>query len=98
MIFVDTNIWLYAFIKEPQDKDKNKHTRCNSLLNTLARPVISEQVIGEVCVNLLKKAKWTEPQLLPLISSFYSRCNVVAAELTSATRMAPFRSGQHAIK
>ena len=44
--------------------------------------VVSVQVINEVCVNLLRRANFTEAQITQLIESFYGRCCVV--ELTKS--------------
>ncbi len=77
--FVDTNIWLYAFI----DTDgKAKSDAARELLQS-SEPVVSVQVINEVCVNLLKRAAFTEEQLRELIVAFYEKYRV--AELTEST-------------
>lgn len=46
-------------------------------------PVISTQVINEVCVNLLRRAHLDEEQIRLLIESFYEKYRVV--ELTEPT-------------
>jgi len=58
--FVDTNIWLYAFV---DGDDRRKSTRAKSLLETGVAVVVSPQVINEVCVNLIKKAQFSELQV-----------------------------------
>ena len=70
--FVDTNIWLYAFI-ESQDQDKSALARQVIQHNDI---IVSTQVINEVCVNLIKKAKFDEADLQNLIESFYSKYTV----------------------
>src|SRR5215813_11115861 len=50
--FVDTNIWLYAFI---EGEDRQKTARAKELLEASRTLIVSTQVINEVCVNLLKK-------------------------------------------
>lgn len=72
LCFIDTNIWLYAFI-ESQDKDKSALAKQVIQQNNI---VISTQVINEICVNLIKKAKFDEASLQSLIESFYSECAV----------------------
>ena len=53
LCFVDTNIWLYAFIDGP---DVAKSERARQLLSDNEDSlVVSSQVINEICVNLLKK-------------------------------------------
>lgn len=49
--FVDTNIWLYAFIKS-EDNDK---TAIAEQLIKSHKIVVSSQVVNELCVNLIKK-------------------------------------------
>jgi predicted nucleic acid-binding protein len=72
--FVDTNIWLYAFIEgnEPQ-----KTVRAKALLEASPAAIVSPQVVNEVCVNLLKKAQFSEPQVQQLIEAFYAKYGVV---------------------
>jgi len=76
--FIDTNIWLYAFI-EADDTTKSGIART---LIQESEPVVSAQVINEVCVNLLRRANFTEDQISQLIESFYEKCRVV--ELTES--------------
>jgi len=48
--FIDTNIWLYAFI-EAGDAAKSAVARA---IIRQSEPVVSAQIVNEVCVNLLK--------------------------------------------
>jgi predicted nucleic acid-binding protein len=73
LCFVDTNIWLYAFI-EAEDRQKQARAKAVIQSNEL---VVSTQVINEICVNLLKKTQLTEPDIQALILSFYSHYRVV---------------------
>ncbi len=79
--FIDTNIWLYSFIRT-QDEEKF-HIARNVIAN--ANIIISTQVINEICVNLLKKADFSEEKIQGLIASFYRRYNVI--ELTQTVLM-----------
>ncbi|MGQ9815620.1 MAG: PIN domain-containing protein, partial [Candidatus Roseilinea sp.] len=74
--FIDTNIWLYAFIEMD---DTAKSARARTLIRA-NEPVISTQVINEVSINLLRRANFTEEQVSALIDSFYEKYLVV--ELT----------------
>jgi predicted nucleic acid-binding protein len=76
--FVDSNIWLYAFI---QSDDLAKSAAARKVIQE-SEPVISTQVINEVCVNMLKRAKLPEEQIRQLITSFYEKYPVV--ELSQA--------------
>jgi len=70
--FVDTNIWLYAFVA---GQDAAKPAAAASLLQRISI-VASVQVINEVCVNLIQKANFTETDVRDLIKSFYVKCLV----------------------
>lgn len=72
--FLDTNLWLYAFLETETGNDKQQIAR--SLINS-QEVVVSTQVINEVCVNLIKKALLDEEKINQLIQDFYSRCRVV---------------------
>jgi predicted nucleic acid-binding protein len=48
--FIDTNIWLYAFL-DTGDAKKSSHAK-EVLSQT--EPILSVQVINEICVNLIK--------------------------------------------
>ncbi len=41
------------------------------------RPLLSTQVINEVCVNLLRRANFTEEEISRLIESFYEKYPVI---------------------
>lgn len=71
--FIDTNIWLYAFI---ETDDSVKSATARTLIQE-TEPVLSTQVINEVCVNLLRRANFTEEQVSRLIESFYEKYPVI---------------------
>jgi predicted nucleic acid-binding protein len=50
--FIDTNIWLYAFI---EGDNSAKSATARALIQE-TEPMLSTQVINEVCVNLLAGA------------------------------------------
>ena len=70
---VDTNIWLYSFI-DSQDEEKSEIAKQIILERDI---VISTQIINEMSVNLLKKAKFTEERIQDLINSLYDRFSVL---------------------
>jgi predicted nucleic acid-binding protein len=77
-VFIDSNLWLYAFI---EGQDATKHTKAKQFLQNLQEKiVISNQVISEVSVNLLRKAKMEEGLLQSIIKGFYEKCEVVALQ------------------
>lgn len=86
--FVDTNIWLYAFI-ESQDKDKSVSAK--SIIQGNHRIIISSQIINEVSVNLIKKAKFDEVSIQQLIESFYDKYAVIEIGRTELLKASELR-------
>ncbi len=76
--FIDSNIWLYAFV---QSDDPAKTSTARSLIQS-TQPVLSTQVINEVCVNLQRLAHFSEEQIRHLITSFYEKYPVVSLDLS----------------
>lgn len=72
--FVDSNVWLYAFVTDENEAQK---TATATALIGQTTPVISTQVVNEVCVNLIRKADFTETQIRRLLASFYVKYRVV---------------------
>lgn len=66
--FVDSNIWLYAFMESRSEKRMQA-----LLLLDGAEIVLSTQIINEVCANLLRKADYTEPEVRQTIGNFQAR-------------------------
>lgn len=75
-VFIDSNIWLYALI----ESDDPKHTTAKEKVRRVEAPVVSSQVVSEVCVNMLKKAGQNEAFIRELVSSFYSKYAVVSLD------------------
>jgi predicted nucleic acid-binding protein len=71
--FIDTNIWLYALLDTGETE---KSSRAKELL-TQTDPILSLQVINEICVNRIKKAGFTEEQISQLIEPIYEKYPVV---------------------
>ena len=71
--FIDTNIWLYSFIKS-QDEEKTKIAKA---IISQTDIIISTQIVNELTVNLLKKASFSEQKIQELIHSLYRRYTVV---------------------
>lgn len=67
--FVDSNLWLYSLISNPPQEDQQKHFQAISLINQFT-PIVSTQIINEVCSVLRRKAAYQEPQLRPAGASF----------------------------
>lgn len=78
-VFVDSNVWLYAFVCRPGEE--SKHEIARELIEKPVRYIVSEQVVAEVSANLLRKAGIEEAHLIRLVESFYGRCQVVTPSL-----------------
>ncbi|HEY2083570.1 MAG TPA: PIN domain-containing protein [Verrucomicrobiae bacterium] len=72
-VFVDTNIWLYAFIRG-QSVDK---TPIAQAVISNQRIIVSTQVISEICVNLIRKASFSEAEIRELVAAFFQKHTVV---------------------
>lgn len=77
LYFVDSNIWLYAFISNSKEKQKSEIAKEILLANNIA---ISTQVINEVSVNLIKKAKFSENDIQELVQDFYFNYQVISID------------------
>jgi predicted nucleic acid-binding protein len=91
--FIDTNIWLYAFTV---GNDPEKTARAKTLIETQSTVFVSTQVINEVGVNLLKKARFSEQQIQQLIESFYAKYAVIEFSKPLLLRASALRE-QHAL-
>lgn len=78
-VFVDSNLWLYAFVCRPGEE--SKHIKARELIEKPVRYIVSEQVIAEVSANLLRKAGIADDHLMLLVESFYGRYQVVTPGL-----------------
>jgi len=85
--FIDTNVWLYAFIPS---QDANKSAKAKATIRQ-SDIVVSSQVINEICVNLIKKAHFDEPAIQRLIDSFYSRYKVMIVDKTTLLKASVLR-------
>lgn len=88
--FVDSNIWLYAFMDSNSDKRSNA-------LQLIESPdiVLSTQVINEVCCNLLRKADYSEVEIQQTIRNFQARypiLNVTADVIRHASSLREYYS------
>jgi predicted nucleic acid-binding protein len=92
-IFIDSNIWLYSFIKTPE---VTKYELAKLLIqNNINRISISTQVINEVSYTLHRKKLFTEKQIQDLIQSFYEFCFVQNHNQTNLTQASLLREMYH---
>lgn len=85
--FLDSNIWLYALTNQ----DRKKQAIAANLINAPG-VIVSTQVINEVCINLIKKAAFSENQIQQLITAFYDGCQVIEFDLTLLTLASNLRT------
>jgi predicted nucleic acid-binding protein len=77
-VFVDSNIFLYAFTQVDGQNNKEeilKHIISSKIV--LANINISTQVINEVSSNMIRKLKFSNNEVRDFISSCYNRYNVI---------------------
>ena len=72
--FVDSNIWLYAFIT---GQDPVKHHQAKQLLAAIGTIVVSSQVVNEVCATMIRKEKRPETDIRDFIDDFYTLYTVI---------------------
>jgi predicted nucleic acid-binding protein len=75
-IFLDSNIWLYAFLPT-QDKEK-EHLARTLIQANRNNIVLSTQVVNEVVSNLLRKGKLKENEIRRVIDSFFEEFQIIA--------------------
>ncbi len=73
-VFIDSNIWLYSFLKQEEEKRKASKKLIKSIKQD--RIYVSTQIINEVCYNL-KKNNFPETEIKEILSSFYSDFKVI---------------------
>jgi predicted nucleic acid-binding protein len=81
--FIDTNIWLYRLFDDQRIEANERERKRNIAISITDQSnlIISTQVINEISVNLIKKAKFDEDQIKAVIQSLYNRCQVVEFDL-----------------
>lgn len=75
MVFLDSNIWLYAFLAH-QSQDKSSISQ-KLLLDNQSQIAMSSQVIIEVAANLLRKGGFDELQIAKFIENAYAENLVI---------------------
>ena len=82
--FIDTNVWLYRLFDDQRIEAIERERKRNIAIYITEKSnlIISTQVINELSVNLIKKAKFYESQIKAVIQSLYNRCQVLPFELT----------------
>ncbi len=89
-IFIDSNIWLYALIEEQNSDDEFKHLLAKKLFLESDNIQISTQVVNEISINLMRKAKKDNNYVFKFIHdlvSTYTVHNQTTAELITAASL-----------
>jgi predicted nucleic acid-binding protein len=73
--FIDSNIWIYAATESTETPPDPRHTMARELI-TQVQPCLSVQVVNEVTSNLMRKFKFSEPEIRNFIQSIYSQYTV----------------------
>lgn len=74
--FIDTNIWLYAFVASDEAAKREAARAIVSRQDI----VVSTQVINETCINLMRKTSVPEKIVRQLVSAFYKKFTVIDLE------------------
>ena len=90
LVFLDTNIWLYAFIA---GQDTTKSQIAKDLIRR-SEIIISSQVINEVCVNIIKKAHLDESSVRQVIRAFYSKYRICVVDSSLLLRASELREAR----
>jgi len=88
-VFLDTNIWLYAFMQGSETGKRDVAVRLIS--KKTQTTIVSHQVINEVCVNLLRKGGVSEELVKGVIHDFFSRYAPVANDEECLMRASDLR-------
>lgn len=75
-VFIDSNIWLYSFIKTQQEKDQCKHELAKELIRNQANIQVSTQVANEVAINLMRKANKDNDFIFQFLRDFMAAYTV----------------------
>lgn len=90
MIFLDSNILLYALLAE-QSAAKFSASR-NIIQNNRPDIIISSQVVIEVAANLLRKGNFSESQIAKFIENAYEEYVVIDVSQKILLRASELRS------
>lgn len=63
---VDSNVWLYAFMQS----ESSKTIQAVEIISN-PKVVLSTQVVNEICVNLIKKAHYSELEIQQTVKRIF---------------------------
>ncbi len=85
--FVDSNLWLYTFMRD----DEEKKTVAAELIGDPAT-VLSTQVVNEICVNLIRKADYSEAEVQQTIENLYANYEIVRVDKQDIVKASQLRA------
>ncbi len=88
-IFIDTNIWLYAFME--QDSQKSSIAK-RVIDENVERVCLSTQVLNEICINLLKKADYSEEEITRLIGNLSDVYEIYPVKIDDCLKASKIRN------
>ncbi len=87
-IFIDTNIWLYAFMEQ----DSQKSFTARKIINeNIEKICLSTQVLNEICINLLKKSDYSEEEIKILIKNLNDVYEIYPVEVEDCVKASELR-------
>lgn len=75
--FIDSNIWIYALTEQPDEVSQVKTTRAQTLIASQDSVYVSTQVVNEVCLNLVRKAGFSESEVRSIADDFFRQYSVL---------------------
>jgi predicted nucleic acid-binding protein len=76
--FIDSNVWLYRFIVNPNDADSIRKQQIATTITNSPNILISTQVVNEVCANLIRKANFNNQQISRFIEELAEGCEILS--------------------
>ncbi len=77
-IFVDSNIFLYAFTEIDDKSEKEEIKKHKIASEIILKDInISTQVINEVSSNMIRKLKFSNSEVREFVESCYGRYNII---------------------
>lgn len=87
LVYIDSNVWLYSLIKK---QDNEKHELALKAIRGHS-PLISIQLINEICVNLIRKASYSELMVRDFISTILSGYQLILQDEETLLRASLLR-------
>lgn len=85
--FVDSNLWLYTFMRDDEEKEA-------VAVELIGDPttVLSTQVVNEICVNLIRKADYSEAEIQQTVENLYANYEIVRVDKQDIVKASQLRA------